>query len=215
MSHVTCRGCTGSFVCSEPYRRECSTHCERIVKKRLKRAWRMQQKRLMEPTKSTRAAMFDAVLAAPEDDTARLVYADTVQEETGNEVLAALIRRGAVCWCANVIWDGTRPGLALDCAACESGRFVERCQEAGCRQPGRDCYITVLGEDMDQVQSFFCDSHASANGFCSMCGQFWGGIDSFEATGVCDHCADQLEQDEDENRDDDERWHWEDFEGIP
>jgi hypothetical protein len=37
-----------------------------------------------------------------------------------------------------------------------------------------------------------------------MCGSFWGGISSFEVNGICDHCADQLEADYEEERE------WED-----
>lgn len=47
-----------------------------------------------------------------------------------------------------------------------------------------------------------CRDCAAKAGFCRCCGEFWGGIDSFEFThpGICDHCADDIRQDmEDES----------------
>jgi hypothetical protein len=53
---------------------------------------------------------------------------------------------------------------------------------------------------------WYCTTHAIKNGFCGMCGEFWGGTESFEFgrhKGYCSDCADELERpDEDEDYDD-------------
>jgi hypothetical protein len=43
-------------------------------------------------------------------------------------------------------------------------------------------------EKPDEV---LCGEHASEAGYCRSCGDFWGGIESFEFhhPGLCDHCA--------------------------
>ena len=139
---------------------------------------------------SNRSAMFAAVVANPDDDTTRLVYADAVQE-AGDEPLAQLIRVGVLCGC---VAGGRLQGVE-SCYSCGNKGWIHRCQEPECRFAGIPCEIGDLSE-FEQPTEFFCGDHASKHGYCGCCGSFWGGIDSFEATGLCDHCRDQLREDE-------------------
>lgn len=200
MRRVTCRGCTGEFVCIGEPSRECSDRCWRIVKKRLKRNWRMAEKRrraMTEPLKSDRDAMFAAVLADAADDVRRLAYADLIEEGGRPEdvALAARIRRCVPCYCS-----GRKGPFYHDhfkCSRCDDTQWAEGCQHEQCRAPAIECTMTPIAEDQPEDVEYFCRSHAPHHGYCSVCGDFWGGIDSFERDGICDHCADQLEQDED------------------
>lgn len=71
-----------------------------------------------------------------------------------------------------------------------------KCQHDGCDLEGEEC--TIHNEQGEEVlDGHYCGNHAAAHGFCPMCGQFWGGISSFEMNGVCDHCHDELASDED------------------
>ena len=54
------------------------------------------------------------------------------------------------------------------------------------------------GRRHDSPSYHYCPDHAYDNGFCSCCGAFWGGIDSFDhnnPAGVCEHCRDAIETD--------------------
>lgn len=142
-------------------------------------------------------AMLKAVLANPEDDTARLVYADAVQEH--DEDLAQLIRRGVPCHCVSADQPRGLPG----CYQCGSRRWLDRCEEPGCKAAGFDCWIDRPADDHSPEEAVvYCGEHATLHGFCSCCGAFWAGVDSFESTGLCDHCRHELRDDEHEWDDD-------------
>jgi len=90
-------------------------------------------------------------------------------------------------------------------------RQIERvCDEDGCTNVGLECSLP----DDDTVASYaYCDEHIFNNGFCRMCGQFWGGVESFEFLngGYCDNCRSELDH-EDAEPDDDE---WDDLDVVP
>jgi hypothetical protein len=73
-----------------------------------------------------------------------------------------------------------------------------RCEEPGCDEEGCPCYLEPWGK----IHSFYCVEHSQIHGFCVGCGQFWGGIESFDfGPGWCDNCA--LEFEDDYNYEDD------------
>lgn len=68
-----------------------------------------------------------------------------------------------------------------------------RCQHPGCKAPGMECTISWDGETF-----YYCPDHAGQYGFCYLCGDFWGGIESFEFIhpDICDNCWDQIREDD-------------------
>lgn len=71
-----------------------------------------------------------------------------------------------------------------------------KCQHDGCEHDGEECTLTnEQGEE--RIDGYYCGEHAAAHGFCPCCGAFWGGISSFEMNGICDHCKDELDFDDD------------------
>lgn len=61
---------------------------------------------------------------------------------------------------------------------------------------------------------WLCGTHAAEAGYCSACGDFWGGIESFEFRHprLCDNCHDELAEPEDDELED-PSWVEEDEEG--
>lgn len=141
--------------------------------------------------------MFRAVQDCPEDDAARLAYADCVQED-GDEELASLIRVGCLCACVR----GGRLSGVENCYSCGNKNWVRHCQEPGCREAAMECDLDIGGFNEDQSPEFFCGEHAPKHGYCSACGAFWGGISMFEMRGLCDHCYDELRESDDEEYED-------------
>lgn len=87
----------------------------------------------------------------------------------------------------------------------DPGRVIVWCDAPGCFQPGMACDPPTTDPDAPpEYPDFFCADHARANGYCPVCGQFWGGISTFEAWGLCDHCRDELRDDSDEGLGDDD-----------
>lgn len=58
-------------------------------------------------------------------------------------------------------------------------------------------------EKHEDIIFHYCSKHAEANGFCCCCGDFWGGIESFEFwhPGLCDNCYDDIQAEMDEMMD--------------
>ena len=69
----------------------------------------------------------------------------------------------------------------------QTGEWVDLCEHEGCKEPGLACF---LPDDQDAPSYFYCRDHAQEGGFCSACGNFWGGVESFEfdPDGLCDNC---------------------------
>jgi uncharacterized protein (TIGR02996 family) len=155
--------------------------------------------------------LLQVALANPEDDTARLVYADKVQER--DEKLAAIIRIGVRCHCNDV---AVRPIASPFCLDCNDKLWAPRCQHEGCRAQGRPCVIEDEPAENGTPQyetDYFCEEHAQEHGFCHCCGSFWGGIEAFDfdRAGLCPNCRDQIDADFDDGSDDE----WDgDIDGI-
>ena len=89
-------------------------------------------------------------------------------------------------------------------------RFPEpekhQCQHEGCTsQEAVQCDLTNYeeGADPEKFTYFYCTEHAKQAGFCWGCGDFWGGVASFEfGNGLCENCLVE-EQDYD---DEDDYW---------
>lgn len=150
-------------------------------------------------------ATLAATLANPECDTTRLAHADAIQESTGDESLAALIRAGVPCGCI-YLHNGMVCASTPDCGTCQRKLWLRRCEHEGCRNAGRLCVLEVWerdpGPDDKDTEEFFCPAHAPEHGYCSACGAFWSGIDSFENSGLCDPCADEIENDYEDSPED-------------
>jgi predicted amidophosphoribosyltransferase len=67
------------------------------------------------------------------------------------------------------------------------------CEHEGCTDEGDPCFLT---DDPPDTPSYhFCAEHAFEEGFCPVCGTFWGGIESFDfGPGVCEHCAAEMDE---------------------
>jgi hypothetical protein len=75
-------------------------------------------------------------------------------------------------------------------------RRQRRCQHPGCTNEGLECHLSPPYDQ--EGPEYFCGMHAAMAGYCRGCGQFWGGIESFDSgphAGWCDHCWDQVEAD--------------------
>ena len=68
-----------------------------------------------------------------------------------------------------------------------------RCEEPGCTS--FDAFPCVHEPD-EKNPSLFCSEHAFQHGYCSICGQFWAGIESFDfGPGYCENCKSEVEKD--------------------
>ena len=73
------------------------------------------------------------------------------------------------------------------------------CEHEGCTAEGMDCYLSCATEGTGgKPDGYYCTDHAPLHGFCPICGDFWGGVSSFEMRGLCDHCHDELDELDDE-----------------
>lgn len=70
------------------------------------------------------------------------------------------------------------------------------CEHDGCDADAIPCQ---LDDDRcaERVTEWLCPEHAAEAGYCASCGDFWGGIDTFEFRhpGLCDHCWEALRAD--------------------
>ena len=88
---------------------------------------------------------------------------------------------------------------------------MERC--TGCKKRAHriNCYLPVYDEaDPQLCVARLCADCCRKQGFCRFCGEFAGGIESFEFwhPGICDYCDHQMRT-EMENYPDDVPWDWE------
>lgn len=76
--------------------------------------------------------------------------------------------------------------------------MMPKCEEKDCNKTENltECRIygdeTVIEKD---IIYHFCTDHAYKNGFCYICGDFFGGIESFEFNNpsqLCENCLDDL-----------------------
>lgn len=86
----------------------------------------------------------------------------------------------------------------------------ERCEHPGCERIGSECYLPDTSPE-NPPDAIYCAEHAHGAGFCHGCGNFWGGVESFEfsPSRLCDDCRSSerrdIARDDDEE---DEPW-WE------
>jgi hypothetical protein len=83
------------------------------------------------------------------------------------------------------------------------------CDEPRCDNPGHACFLPGSQEP----DGGYCSEHAFAHGFCKGCGDFWGGVESFEFinNGWCDNCRAEFDE-----PDDDEEYAWDTpYEDLP
>lgn len=90
-----------------------------------------------------------------------------------------------------------------------------KCEHEGCLEDGSvECHIPnhldygdkgidvikVIAE-MDKVEHL-CQDHAYEAGYCTLCGEFWGGVESFDFNNpqqLCENCLEQLKDEIGEN----------------
>ena len=88
---------------------------------------------------------------------------------------------------------------ALDLTEESNAEGCWKCEHEGCGKPAG------LYQFDQGPEEYLCPEHAHAHGFCYLCGEFWGGICSFDCgTGLCEHCqseVDYAEDDDDEDMD--------------
>lgn len=85
------------------------------------------------------------------------------------------------------------------------------CEEEGCGKPGLPCWLPDLDgtKVYDAPDAYYCQAHIEATGFCSGCGHFWGGVESFDfdPQHLCDNCRHDPDlSDGYERNDDHEDW---------
>lgn len=75
-----------------------------------------------------------------------------------------------------------------------------KCEQEGCFDDGSvECRVPDSGypvppETLNTIEHF-CPEHAYENSYCSLCGEFWGGIESFDfdnPSHLCEHCIQQV-----------------------
>lgn len=110
-----------------------------------------------------------------------------------------------------------------ECRAYKMRRGI--CTEPGCWRHG-DYEVTACyypgNYDWDSPDDILCYDHIDHSGFCRVCGQFWGGIESFEFIhpGYCGNCWREIRSNDDDWYDDydeygdfdpydDQPWSWE------
>lgn len=95
------------------------------------------------------------------------------------------------------------------------------CLEPGCNNVGTPCrlprYLDLETDELvdDEVDYYYCYDHAHENGFCWCCGDFWGGIESFEfvnRAGLCDNCETEIDYDDDYEDEYENDYHYSDLE---
>lgn len=65
------------------------------------------------------------------------------------------------------------------------------------------CFLEVEN-DPAKADDWLCDEHIRHSGYCMGCGQFWGGIESFDfGNGFCEHCNAEFDDNYDDDYDDD------------
>ena len=75
------------------------------------------------------------------------------------------------------------------------------CQHEGCLEIGSQCHINEYEHEGDyhykgESYYWYCPKHCQVEGFCWMCGEFWGGCESFDFDrgGLCPNCRSQVDE---------------------
>ena len=82
-----------------------------------------------------------------------------------------------------------------------------KCCHEGCDAEGIQCVIRDAitgpdGEPKDLIEHY-CPEHCHENGYCWMCGDFWGGVEAFEFARdrLCPNCREELDGEKEEQND--------------
>lgn len=90
-----------------------------------------------------------------------------------------------------------------------------KCEREGCFKDGLVVcrvpeYESVYHRDPDMKEAIMiehlCPDHAYDAGYCTLCGEFWGGIESFDfenPSHLCEHCIQQVRDEQGDYDDDD------------
>lgn len=76
---------------------------------------------------------------------------------------------------------------------------LPKCQKEGCTNLGMECLVpldyTKPIEEQEQQLEYYCSEHCYENGYCWMCGQFWGGVERFEfdQSHLCENCRSEID----------------------
>ena len=75
-----------------------------------------------------------------------------------------------------------------------SWKSGHKCEHDGCFKDGSvECHVPAE-QDIELIEHL-CQGHAYEAGYCSLCGSFWGGIESFDfdnPSHLCEHCLEQV-----------------------
>lgn len=69
------------------------------------------------------------------------------------------------------------------------------CQELGCTKEASEYVVTYAADD-PSAHFMFCADHAAAAGFCTICGEFYGGTEEFFHSGIRGVCCECIHSDE-------------------
>jgi len=73
---------------------------------------------------------------------------------------------------------------------------IKFCEECGTTKGLVDCWLFNYETGKEQHWTY-CVDCAPKQGFCWACGQFWGGVESFDfGPGYCENCASEIEEEE-------------------
>jgi hypothetical protein len=74
------------------------------------------------------------------------------------------------------------------------------CEEKGCDKEAMLCHVLVTDPDdfnsfSMNVYNYYCTEHATKNGYCWMCGEFWAGNSEFDfnSSHLCPNCKDEVD----------------------
>lgn len=82
----------------------------------------------------------------------------------------------------------------------EENPETHACEYPGCELEGYACwlpeaqaYTEIDGQRFPLPDEWLCEEHRPLHGYCAICGDFWGGVESFEISGHCDACQAELD----------------------
>ena len=90
----------------------------------------------------------------------------------------------------------------------------QTCQHEGCnRQDTTRCHLHLYTGGT--IIEYYCAEHCQQHGYCWLCGEFYGGIGSFEysKSGLCPDCRDQLASESGDGERDEWLADWENYPG--
>jgi hypothetical protein len=72
------------------------------------------------------------------------------------------------------------------------------CEEPDCNIEGIQCHLSYYSFDSKEnkeAYSYYCPEHATKNGYCWMCGEFWAGNEEFDLdpSQPCPNCNNEVD----------------------